>query len=83
MLYIQPTNTYEVCVPSITNKSDYSLQRYRPRNLLLYGIPPGPTEFNADQLQGFMINLIDDLINLYENGILVKTPSYPQGTLML
>lgn len=53
--------------------------RYRAHNLKLYGLTPGPTEFTADQLQHFMKNLVDELIKLYEDGIFIKTPLYPQG----
>ncbi|KAG0694055.1 hypothetical protein DFH29DRAFT_764462, partial [Suillus ampliporus] len=53
--------------------------RYRPRNLMIFGITPGPKEFNLDQLQHFMKNYIDDLLKLYDDGILIKTPGYPSG----
>jgi hypothetical protein len=42
---------------------------------------PGPTEPTAEQLQHQLKLIIDDLLNLYENGILVKTPLFPQGRL--
>ncbi|KAG1851633.1 hypothetical protein DFJ58DRAFT_842116 [Suillus subalutaceus] len=42
-------------------------------------ITPGPKEFNSDQLQHFMKNYIDDLLKLYDDGILIKTPGYPSG----
>jgi hypothetical protein len=53
--------------------------RYRPCNLLLYGLTPGPKEFTADKLQYFMVNYVDDLIDLFERGIVIKTPKYPEG----
>ena len=53
--------------------------RYRPRNLLLYGITPGPKEFTSEELQHFFVIHVDDLITLYENGILVKTAKYLTG----
>ncbi|KAG2344684.1 hypothetical protein BDR05DRAFT_838504, partial [Suillus weaverae] len=52
---------------------------YCPHNLLLYGITPGPKELNADELQFFMKNYIDDLLWLYDDGIFIKTESYPEG----
>jgi hypothetical protein len=55
--------------------------RYRPRNLMLYGLTPGPFEWTCDELQPFEKDLVDDLIHLYEHGILVQTPLYPQGML--
>ncbi|RDX49847.1 hypothetical protein OH76DRAFT_1350092 [Lentinus brumalis] len=53
--------------------------RYRARNLQIYGITPGPKEFTADELTFFMKSLVDDLIRLYDEGIVIKTKDYPQG----
>ncbi|KAG2133009.1 hypothetical protein DEU56DRAFT_914034 [Suillus clintonianus] len=53
--------------------------RYRPQNLMVFGITPGPKEFDSDELQFFMKNYVDNLISLYENGIVVKMPNYPNG----
>lgn len=53
--------------------------RYRPRNLLVSGITPGPSEFTTEQLQVFMKTFVDDLIKLYEDGVLIRTPLYPHG----
>ena len=53
--------------------------RYRARNLQVYGITPGPKEFNTEELAFFMKCLVDDLIRLYEEGIIVKTKDYPDG----
>lgn len=49
---------------------------------MLSGVTPGPHELNADQLQQFMSAFVTDLLSLYENGIIVKTPAYPQGMYM-
>ncbi|KAG1764630.1 hypothetical protein EDD22DRAFT_978989 [Suillus occidentalis] len=38
-----------------------------------------PKEFNLDQLQHFMKNYINDLLKLYDDGILIKTLGYPSG----
>ncbi|KII90042.1 hypothetical protein PLICRDRAFT_29188 [Plicaturopsis crispa FD-325 SS-3] len=54
--------------------------RYRPRNLLVSGITPGPSEFTTEQLQVFMKAFVDDLIKLYEEGLLICTPVYPHDT---
>ncbi|KAG1724980.1 hypothetical protein EDB19DRAFT_2028707 [Suillus lakei] len=51
--------------------------RYQPRNLMLFGTTPGPKEFDSDELQFFVKNYVDDLIRLYEHGINVKTPNFP------
>ncbi|KAH9928238.1 hypothetical protein B0H21DRAFT_712161 [Amylocystis lapponica] len=52
---------------------------YQSRNLILCGLTPGPKELNADELQHFMKAYVDDLLRLYNDGILVKTPLYPNG----
>ncbi|KAG1742039.1 hypothetical protein EDB19DRAFT_1827951 [Suillus lakei] len=53
---------------------------YRPCNLMLFRITPGPKEFDSDELQFFMKNYVDDLIRLYEHGINVKTPNFPEAS---
>ncbi|TDL17694.1 hypothetical protein BD410DRAFT_807179 [Rickenella mellea] len=53
--------------------------KYRPRNLLLCGLTPGPKEFSADELQYFMKAYVDELIRLLEEGIRVPTPKFPDG----
>lgn len=42
-------------------------------------MPPGPTEPTADQLQHHLKVVVDQLIILYEEGILIKTAEYPDG----
>lgn len=56
--------------------------RYRAENLILHGMPPGPTEPNADQLQHHLKVVVDELILLYDKGIVIKTPEYPNGMYM-
>ena len=46
---------------------------------MLCGVTPGPHELTADQLQQFKKAFVSDLLNLYENGMVVKTPAYPEG----
>ncbi|KAJ7779374.1 hypothetical protein DFH07DRAFT_730185, partial [Mycena maculata] len=58
---------------------DCNHDRYRAENLILNGMPPGPTEPTADQLQQYLKVVVDDLILLYEQGIFIKTPEYPDG----
>ena len=60
---------------------NYIMSRYRVQNLLIAAMTPGPTEPTAEQLQNYLRILVDDLILLYENGILIKTPDFPDGTL--
>ncbi|KAI0790156.1 hypothetical protein BC629DRAFT_1593292 [Irpex lacteus] len=56
--------------------------RYRPQNVMLSGVTPGPHELNADQLQQFNKAFVSDLLDLYENGMIVKTPTCPEGRLV-
>ena len=44
-------------------------------------VTPGPKEFTSEQLQYVMKELVDDLIKLYEEGIVIETPLYPAGKL--
>lgn len=39
----------------------------------------GRKEPTAEQLQNYLKIIVDDLIMLYEDGIVVKTPEYPDG----
>ncbi len=55
------------------------LHRYCPENLLLCGLTPGPKELNADELQFFMKVFVNDLLKLYNHGILVKTANSPES----
>ena len=47
---------------------------------MLCGLTPGPHELDADALQYFMKFFVDDLLMLYDDGIVVKTPAFPEGT---
>ncbi|KAL1940756.1 hypothetical protein VTO73DRAFT_7797 [Trametes versicolor] len=53
--------------------------RYRTANLLLTSILPGPKEQNPDELQRFMRPIVSDLLRLWRDGIMIKTPLYPEG----
>lgn len=53
--------------------------RYKPENLLVVTIVPGPKELTCDELQFVLEAVVDDEIRLYEEGITVKTPSRPNG----
>ncbi|KZV63255.1 hypothetical protein PENSPDRAFT_758090 [Peniophora sp. CONT] len=63
------SGVYSFC---IANLADHL--RYDPRYLLVSSLTPGPTEPDADQLQHFSAFIVDDLINLYENGISIPRP---------
>jgi hypothetical protein len=53
--------------------------RYRPRNLLLTKISPGPHDETADEFQRSMAAVVTELLALYEEGIFVQTPKYTKG----
>lgn len=55
------------------------MSRYRPLNLPLMGITPGPKESDGDQLQYFMKDNVTGLIRLDDDGIRVKTPLFQNG----
>ncbi|KAG2063843.1 hypothetical protein BDR04DRAFT_945156, partial [Suillus decipiens] len=40
---------------------------------------PCPKELDSDQLQFFMKDYVDDLLQLYDGGIIIKTSKYPEG----
>src|ERR1700761_909997 len=42
-------------------------------------LTPGPKEPTAEQLCKFNRLLVNDLIELYEHSIVMKTPQYPEG----
>jgi hypothetical protein len=71
-------------VPIISpGTSTYVSLRYRTENLLISAMTPGPTEPTAEQLQHQLKLIVDDLLLLYDYGILVKTPLFPNGTSLL
>ncbi|KAL5520523.1 hypothetical protein ACEPAG_9747 [Sanghuangporus baumii] len=47
--------------------------RYKPSNLLIVALSPGPKESTCDELQHLFEAVVDDLVRLYEEGIEVKT----------
>lgn len=47
--------------------------------MLLSGIMPGPKEQTGDQVQRFMRVFVNELLRLYYDGFMVKTPKYPNG----
>ena len=40
---------------------------------------PGPREPTADQLQEYLILIVDVLLKLFEEGVRIPTPSCPEG----
>lgn len=66
-------------IPHTTYTSANSTIRYRPKNLLVPALTPGPKEPTAEQLQQYNRLIVDDLIQLYEDGINLPTQRYPNG----
>ncbi|KAJ7615964.1 hypothetical protein FB45DRAFT_757645, partial [Roridomyces roridus] len=55
--------------------------RYRSENLIFSG-GTGQKEPTAEQLQHYLKIIVDDLIMLYEDGIVVNTPEFPNGIIV-
>jgi hypothetical protein len=53
--------------------------RYQPQNLLVTTNTPGPSEPTAEQLQFQVALTADELLMLYEDGVIIRTPQFPQG----
>ena len=47
--------------------------------MLVMTMTPGPTEPTADQLQFQLQYIVDELLELYSHGIVIKTPQFPGG----
>ncbi|KAL5482971.1 hypothetical protein ACEPAI_9566 [Sanghuangporus weigelae] len=47
--------------------------RYKPSNLLVVALSPGPKESTCGELQHLFEAMVDDLVRLYKEGIEVKT----------
>lgn len=52
---------------------------YRPTSLLFYGIAPGPKEADHESLPNFMQDWVNNLLMLYDDGIIIRTRKFPQG----
>ncbi|EJU00946.1 hypothetical protein DACRYDRAFT_53381, partial [Dacryopinax primogenitus] len=48
----------------------------------LITITPGPKEPNAKQLQPFLQPLVNNLLQLWQEGLVVKMPKHPEGVHM-
>lgn len=55
------------------------LARCQTQNMLVICIFPGPKGPNNEEVQWLLKPFVDDLIRLYEEGIIIKTPLYPEG----
>ncbi|KAF8584211.1 hypothetical protein K439DRAFT_1616910 [Ramaria rubella] len=55
--------------------------KYCTENLLLAMMMPGPHEPTAEDLQNHLKFIVDDLLLLYDEGVIVKTPMFPLACL--
>lgn len=62
---------------SIANLPD--AQRFRTANLICTSILPGPKEQSGDEVQRFIRPIVSDLLRLWKDGVVIKTPSCPLG----
>ncbi|KJA21043.1 hypothetical protein HYPSUDRAFT_1089591 [Hypholoma sublateritium FD-334 SS-4] len=69
-------------VDCVVNLPPELRRRYRTANLLLSGIMPGPTEADMDQVHNYMRVVVNELVRLWEDGVMIKTPKYPNGRLV-
>ncbi|EIW75569.1 hypothetical protein CONPUDRAFT_159022 [Coniophora puteana RWD-64-598 SS2] len=52
---------------------------YRAENLLVSFMTPGPQEPTAEELQHYLKLVVDDLEQLFNNGVVYHTPCTPEG----
>lgn len=57
---------------------DYN-EKYNVRNLAMTSLSPGPHELSAEQKQKFIYDHVTDLLRLYDEGVVIKTPLFPNG----
>src|SRR5882757_3194416 len=56
--------------------------RYKPKNMYLAGIIPGPKQPSLEHLNHYIRPLIDDMVDSWERGInFSKTACFPTGRL--
>ena len=55
-------------------------ERFKPENMFLAGIIPGPNEPSMEEINHFLAPLVDDLFESYNNGVYYRrTWKYPRG----
>ncbi|KAJ7755299.1 hypothetical protein DFH07DRAFT_773414 [Mycena maculata] len=68
---------------SFTIQNFENVLKYRADHLILCSMPPGPTEPMSEQLQAYLKLIVDDLIMLYDEGIIIKPPEHPDVILTI
>lgn len=51
--------------------------RNRPENKILAGVTPGPHEPDVDTINHFLKPMVDELLELWDDGITIKCPGKP------
>jgi len=55
-------------------------ERFKPENMFLAGIIPGPKEPSMEEINHFLTPLVNDLLDSYTNGVhYTRTWNYPNG----
>ncbi|KAF8481366.1 hypothetical protein JB92DRAFT_3132926 [Gautieria morchelliformis] len=70
---------------SLIRRSFYGLGKsaiYHVENMFIPTFTAGPTEPTANQLQHQVKFVVDELLQLYTHGVIIKTPWFPNGRLV-
>ena len=51
--------------------------------MLISAMTPGPTEPTSEQLQNYLKPIVDDLLELYEDGMIYCTPKHPNSEILV
>ncbi|KZV89288.1 hypothetical protein EXIGLDRAFT_771925 [Exidia glandulosa HHB12029] len=54
----------------------------RYQHMIVTSVMPGPHEPSAEQMQEHLVAPVDDLLQLFEHGIRIYSPAYPEGRLV-
>ncbi|TFY53003.1 hypothetical protein EVJ58_g9693 [Rhodofomes roseus] len=68
------TGAMSFCIANL----DYH-EKYNARNLVMSSLSPGPHELNAEQKQNFVREHVLDLLRLYDEGVMIRTPLFPEA----
>ncbi|KZW01814.1 hypothetical protein EXIGLDRAFT_602604 [Exidia glandulosa HHB12029] len=79
LLYRKSSHSAEVCLPQLGSHHPADACRFRTSNLICTSILPGPKEQSPDQVQRFIRPIVSDLLRLWKEGVVIPTPSHPEG----
>ncbi|PPQ81527.1 hypothetical protein CVT26_011045 [Gymnopilus dilepis] len=79
----QAGQKYSVGIVSVACLNLPPSLRYKPENMFLAGIIPGPNEPPTDTINHYLCPLVDDLVDFWDPGIwYTKTHDHPDGRLI-